>query len=441
MKRKSILAIGGLLACPVPSAIAAFNPDAADVCVPQAGGQQVVDKNRLLQHLLKEHGIFPIDIDKTGGFSNDRVEAAITSPDEFCDVENTKKCSEKTATALGAASIDLYAFFNRGLRSVPPGETGFRVDNPPLPEERTLGGYMKPAVTVSCFVAVKKPSTEDVAKAEDKVDKTPQRFMVRASVDDLATDQSDDDFKKLGRAQISVNKDLLTHSHAIGIEGVVGWGLGRAPLAGSENQFWEAILFAGYKRQYVDGPNPAGTKNINNITFGVVGDVLLYEGIHHDFQFTPKIVHAFKSSSDIFSGTLTYTPMPSWSGVGTIAVFDKTLGFQVKPQGRLVYGHVVDDGGNPSLRDDKDFGRGGGRIEASLTGWDGSIFENAGITASYEYLRVFKGPLDSVHRFESAFTYGLAKSLVGLQVKYAEGHDLDTLEKERKLTLGVGLKY
>ena len=61
---------------------------------------------------------------------------------------------------------------------------------------------------------------------------------------------------------------------------------------------------------------------------------------------------------------------------------------------------------------------------------------------SYEWYKVLQGPLEMVPRFETSLNYTIGdKELWALQLKYVNGRNLDTLEKQRQITLGVGVKY
>ena len=424
--RKAVLAVTVAATFHAGTAIARYEPKFSDVCLKSEGGtRQYVDKNLLVQFLLKDQGLFPIDIDTTGNFTNEMGMAAVRSNGTICD---NGKCGEGAKAQLGGAHIELLGFFSRSAKPVAAGAEGYQIVGVNPGENAPLDSYLDMrGVLVECVVKPAASQAVDV-KPPTKPPKVPQTFMIRASIDDLSVDKSEEAFKSLERATVSVNDDLRAHSDAIGIDATGGWKLGKTRFGKLETEYWQTILFASYKRQYVDGANPAAVENINNVAFGVVGDVFFHGGIYHDIQFAPKILHAIKSGADIFSGTLTYAPMPGWAVIGVpYSVIPGLASFEVKPQGKLVYGHVFDDGGNPNLSDGKEFGRGGGRVEAILSAQDGTWLEGTNLSTSYEYLRVFHGPLNSAHRFEWSFNYGVPKSLIGFQLKYAEGQDLDTL--------------
>ena len=75
-----------------------------------------------------------------------------------------------------------------------------------------------------------------------------------------------------------------------------------------------------------------------------------------------------------------------------------------------------------------------------LFGEKGAL-KNFSFNSSYEYLKVWVGPFDSVWRWENTLSYIFPdQKNWSLQFKYSDGRNLDTLEREQILMVGVGYK-
>jgi hypothetical protein len=148
------------------------------------------------------------------------------------------------------------------------------------------------------------------------------------------------------------------------------------------------------------------------------------------------------TDSDFITGTLVWTPDLPLPGVGAQQqVFGLPIWFGLKLQGKVAYGHVFAPGSNPALIASSEYGRVGGRAELSLFG-DGEILKYFSLITSYEQLKVFSGPFEYVSRFDSTLNITFPdQKYWAFQIRYLNGRDLDTLERQKQLTAGLGLKY
>jgi len=281
------------------------------------------------------------------------------------------------------------------------------------------------------------------------------RLIIRNSVKDLTVAQGSDAFKTLQRASLSVTDDMVKSSTAYAIQGVVGYGLGQAPIPNWDGAYGEVIPFASYTRQFVEGANPNKLSNIDNIAAGLVGDALFpalafqnafppTRGMYNDIALSTQIVHSNTSNTDILSGQVTYTPYIDPTVLPGIATTERIGDFLIMltPQFIFLYGDVLNSNNNAVLSQTGTFDRIGTHVAFAAKA-DTGVLSGFGFNAAYDYQRSYgHEPFSNITLFTSSLSYTLPKQEYwSVQLTYADGRDLNTLQKQQLLTLGIGLKY
>lgn len=425
------------------AAAAPFDPKVSDVCAATpaaAGARGKVDTRRLLGALLKSQGIYEFDLDTSGGDATFETKIkAVTNFNTFCNAPG--RCSQGTATKLSNAAIALIDFLRRNARVVPAGQAGFEVTS-------SVSGLDQPRLTaflrgapgafqVVCVAGATAPAAP-IGEAEAQIKSIVSSIAVRKNIEDLTIPSSSKKFQSLDRATISYTDDRIKGTRTLATAGVAGYQL-PASLLG---EYASTILFADYSGNRVWADNPKNNQNIGNFGTGVLGnfDVPLF-GYFQNVNLFGHYVHSHVTDSDLFAGKMTITPDLPIPGVGiAFNPNDGPLAFLLKPQLKLVYGSVLNAGSNPLLIDTHDYARGGGKIAFWIFGVDG-IFRNFTFNASYESLKVWRGPLDTISRFESTLSYTLGdQDNWAVELKYVNGRNVDTLEREQIVKLGLGYK-
>jgi hypothetical protein len=424
-------------------AFADFKP--SQICTPEVirpGSRGQVDQRQLVGQLLKAQGLSEIDLDtRAHEVTYPMKRDAILAPSAFC--ETHKFCAKDAVQKLGRAYTELFIFIRTNSKPVEPGKTGFEIlrasnGRTVTPEELLADTWSD--ISAVCVVAPEKSTVP--TQPDGKVEKpsVTQRFMVRKKVDDLRYSQDEKTkFKALDRASLSVTSDYIKHTTTYAIDGVAGYGIGKIPLG----QYAEAEIvgFGSYTRQFVAGAAPKNAPNVHNIGFGGLGNVIFDAfGGSHSLQFYSQFVHSDVTDANIVSGNMVYTPLTGVLIGRPIYLFG-TIAVLLTPQAKFVFGRVLEAGTSTELVSKDDFTRAGGRIELLLVD-DGGFFNGFSLRTSYEYLKVITGTFDSIDRFESTLSYKFPEQQFwSIDLRFMYGRNLDTLEQQRQLTLGVGFKY
>lgn len=421
-----------------------FTPELDEICMPNpmpAGARGGVDREALLDAVFATAGIERRNL---RGLTLDDKLQAILNNRAFCMAPG--RCSKEIEAKFGQANALLFRFLQRNSRSIAPGSSGFEV-SPPISSstdlaqvaqsERLVEGFLrgKGPLRVACVAGPVAPADEAHAQAKNIL----TGIAVRKSIDDLAAAPSGDSFRSAGRASISYTDDGIKGTRTLNSEGVAGYKLSDSLLSPRNS----ATLFATYYGNRIWANDPKDEENIGNVGAGILGkfgfDLF---NMSQSIQVFGHYVHSHVTNSDIFSTKLTMSPNLGLPGVGRIFIPGNTgpLAFAFDPQLKLVYGSVLNAGSNPLLIDTHDYARGGGKIAFWIFGIDG-IFKNFTFNTSYESLKVWRGALDTVSRFESALSYTLGdQENWAIELKYVNGRNVDTLEREQIVKLGLGYK-
>jgi hypothetical protein len=435
-----------------------FEPQMAEVCRPVAGGPSRVSPRVVLKRVLRD--ISDIDLDKDGATLSDaqKVEALLAGPD-YCAGAGANcdpKTRDATNAALGRIQSQLTGYLQRHTRQVDPVTGGYQFAF--VVTGANLRAFFldpKSGLAPACVASAgSAPGMPNPPVADDK-SRADWQFRVRNSVADLAVGQGESAFKGLQRASFSVNSDRLQSSTTYNIQGVVGAALGQTPIPSWSGAYLEVTPYVSYTSQFVDGNNPKKLTDVENIGAGVTGDLLfpalgfqnlfpLTRGMYNDLQFGSQIVHSARSGMDVASGRITYTPYINPTVVPGIATTARVGDFLVMlmPRGVFIYGDVINNGKDPVPTQTGTFQRLGTHLEFSANA-DAGALNGFGFNVSYDYLKSLgAAPLSQIALFTAALSYTLPKQEYwSVQLKYTDGRNLDTLEQQRLVTLGIGLKY
>jgi hypothetical protein len=413
-------------------------PKAQDVCT--KGPEPTVEPRKLVGALLRGEGIHDLDLDTSGGdVSFETKVAALTNFNTFC----TGQCSEQGSSRLNQAGFDLLAFFQENSKPRPAGDGGFQVIPAIGPDfnSAALADYLrgkKSRYRIACFSA---PEAPKIAKSEEqkKAEEILSSVRVRNTISDLKISRTKDKqkFAQLTGANASFENNYVTNTQTLSASGVVGYGFDVPELG----EYSSAIPFVSYAAKNVTSGKPGGSSKIGNIGAGLLGDFNPVIGSYYqNFQVFGQYVHSYVTDTDLVSANVVYNPDFFFPGVGAAYTPDGSpVAFLLKPQAKLIYGKVVNAGSNPNFATN-DFARGGGRIELALFGvWDS--LQDFSFNSSYEYLQVWVGAFKSITRWENTLSYTLPdQENWSIQLKYIDGRNLDTFEREKLVMLGVGFK-
>jgi hypothetical protein len=432
---------------PTVAMSAPFDPPISTLCAKSA--PLVVNKPMLLKQLLIYEKIFDGDLDQGPGEITFEVRKdAVLHPDDFC---KRSQCAKGVADKLGNSVVQLGIFLIS--HSHPPADTskGYVLTSNVSSDIDVVQKYLTSDVIGARCVAPL-PSTvvpsngtpnQDFANPSEAgsggATSLLTRISLRKNVADLIYSTDSAKFKGLDPATFNVTSDLLKHSNAFTIDLALGAPVG--PKAFGNGVTGQIIPFVTYDQNYVEG-DPTNKSKVFNLGAGITGDMLFpLLGFYQDVQFFPKYVNSFSTGAKIVSGNLVYTPEPDLPLIGQVFyVIPGTLSVQLAPQLIYVYGDVINDGGDPSLLKTGNFQRLGPKIAFAAVG-EGLL---AGYTysASYEDLKSWGGPVSAVALFQTSLNYTFANvPSWSAQVQYVNGRNLDTLQQQRQITLGFGLKF
>lgn len=435
-------------------AAADFIPELSQVCTPKEikpGEFGQLSSRKLLGQAIKSAGLSAIDLDTEGNEVSLTAEKdAILDPIGYCNVRD--RCSKGTRDKLAAAFTNIDGFIrNSDPRFVVKSKKGYfdihsdgdptkRVTVRELLAEKIIG------VTARCIV----PSSDDEADGKDEKkrntknahpDKTPvaQRLMIRKKITDLQFAQEDKQFKGLDRASLSVVDDYIKRNITYNLSGVAGFGISHVSLGRSADA--DIIGFATYTKQTVAGNAPRNSKDVDNIGLGLMFSALFPAfGDYHALQIYPQYLRSNVSEGELFSGNIVYSPQ-TWLGVGApFPIFGDLVGL-FTPQAKFIWGRVTARGRDPEFVAEKEFSRVGGRLELLMLMDDGPL-KGYSWRNAYEYQYGQRGYYRTVDRFESTISYKFPdQQNWSIDLAYISGRNLDTLELQQQLTLGLGLKY
>lgn len=441
----------------------------ADICTPSKiplGGSAEINRRKLVGQVLKSAGVADIDIDPEGGDVDFAMKkAAIADPNLFCN--STKKCSAYTKVKLGGAYIILKQFIQENSKKPPKNTGGFFI----MRTRGNVTGEITPrelmdstftGISARCIAPVKTNGSSEgsagrsgagrvenggkgtnAKKSGGRKSKLDLQFMIRKDVADLDTLQSSDAFKALDRASFAVSSDYLKSTYTYNINGVAGIGLFK--FSPARNVDADLIAYGLYTRQLVAGQVPKSAHDIDNIGGGFA------DNFHFDvpagafkLQWSAQYLESRISNGQLWSTSLTYIPLTG-PLIGRAKYFGP-FALLLLPRITFTHGSVIDHGLDPDFVANKEFDRIGGHLEAvvffdsidpNLSWMNGFSWRNI-----YDFYYGITGYYRTIDRFESKISYKFPdQKYWSIDLDYISGRNLDSLQLQQQLTLGVGLKF
>ncbi len=458
---RTILGIAFLLLLAGRAEADAFEPKIADICrpVPNATTNGKVQPALLLNQLLDDPDVGVALADMPGVITPEREINAVLAGADYC-VKAGPGCPDddkarKAATAKFAhAQVLLIDYFQRHSVPVQPKLGGYQFTFTPT-RANVSDFFLKPNSTLAPACVAAQTATGSPAPALATKATLPGTLLIRNSIGDLTIAQQSDAFKTLKQASLSITDDMVKDSTAYALQGVVGYGFGPGDIPGWDGARGQAIPFVSYTRQFVEGNNPNKISDVDNIGLGLIGDALLpafplqnafpfTRDMYNDIALTTQVVHSDTTNTNILSGQVTYTPYIDPTvipGIGTTETIGDFL-VMLTPQFVFLYGDVLNSTPNAVLSQPGTYERIGTHVAFALKA-DAGVLSGFGINTSYDYQRAYgDSPISDIELFSATVSYTLPKTQFwSVQLTYADGRDLNTLQKQQLLTLGVGLKY
>jgi len=417
-----------------------LRPD-AKLCSNALSGR--VNREVVVQMLLQDCSLFPLDYDPTGRVTYSEQAEAILGNIDYC----TKgKCSKDTPGKLADAYGYLLGITAKEGTQISIGDN--KVSLSLKARNSAAGGdllraFLKgppDAVDATCVAVVNPNAPPPVAKAPEPSLAT-SGFAIRKNVTDLPISRDSPQFKGLDKGSFALNDDYMSGKLGVNVDLAAGYTFGPLALTADQNSSLSFTPFAYYHQQYVAAQSASQDQKVFNVAGGLLSTWELFHlGI---FQFSPKYVHAVHADADMESVNLLYTPPITIAGIGGAREVPYTNGsvyFRFSPQLQVSYGDVTRSSSELPLIPAGRFGWTGPNLALYLYG--ANALEGWSYIISYVYLSGFAGPYSNVKRWENTLNYSLSSDdMWSFQLKYIYGQDLDTLQMQKALTMGVGFKY
>jgi hypothetical protein len=431
------------------TSLAEFAPDLDAVCEPSpvtARSKSTVVPEKFVWDLFLAKGLSPkkLGIRATNGYLNEMYAAVLAA--DYC---GNHVCEKDAPDKLRRVKLDLLRFLDTHWQR--PKETGFWV-TPRLTEgnrRELTAAFLNGTndIQVACIGA----AVDDGAKAPVapklsvldgvRIRKDPLGLTVAQR---LSNGKINPAFKKIDSASFTASRDYLTHTNTFNVDVVVGYAFGPHQFRKERLDYAEVIPYFRFSRQSVQSNDPDAT-DVRNISGGVVSSFYLtgVDGRIFNFAYHPEYTHSNRTGANILTQNFSLTPDLPWPGFGGRQGLypGAPVSFAASVQGIGVYGNVLNDGGDVTLRESKEFEHLGGKGQIWFYG-DESLFKGWSLSAAYQFLKVMRGPLYAIRRFETTLSYTLPDSeFWSLNLTYINGRNLQTFEEQQQITLGLGLKY
>ena len=406
------------------------DPDPKTVC---ANSQ--LSRDRYLASAFADAGISDFALDTTGTETiTTAIRAEAMNEDSFCQVHG--HCDKGTADNL----FDLRAKVARFLTRVAGGKSAPAFSAAPshFPDMwSTLDAFLAGSFVVSCQA----PAPTNSQVAAGGAAKSPGIVLeVRATPDDLA--QSDPSaFKGLTPASIGYDRNKVAKTDTYSVTGVVGFSLGDL-LSDRSHAFLDVFPFVSLNLKSVN-TTPAKTGTIDNLGAGLVTFYLFPTGDHfyNVFKFYPLYTRSLYDRSETFTGQMSYYPEPFAKYLDQYTDVFGIGAYSLQPVLTASYLRVLSAGTNAGLAGSPDFFRAGPGADFHFYGAPQTILTQFTVTASYRYLHSFTTTAKDIANFTGSISFApYASQNVSLALKYTAGRDLQSLQKQNDLVLGLGLK-
>ncbi len=410
------------------------DPKVERVCdaKPKPGTRLPVDVSRLMTFYLRENKVDNDDLKtrlkQTAG--TDEHRDAILRPRLYCD---THRCSDETVSQLTRTQVSIVNFLTKPREPIGEGKTGFVIE--PLVADASIGaavpGFLRGLgpVRAYCVAGSSKPTEPEPDPETKKTTDFINSVRIRKSVTDLHLDALD----KSGYAGIDMNSNRISKKTTVSSEFTVGIPLQAFQFAYDSKTF----LFVTQKSSR--GSGVSVNTDTGDAGVGISTDMLFkLFGNYNQLQLYTHYINSYETQAELVTANAVLSPDLPIACVNLLCpVFPSLLSLTVQPQLKFTYGSIIEAGTNTLLQRNTDYARVGPRVGVWLFGE--GLLNKFTVTASYEHLETMQGPLASVSKFESALSYLLAENW-SLQLKYDNGRDVDTLQRQEAVKLSLGYR-
>jgi hypothetical protein len=411
----------------------------AKLCSKTLSGR--ANREVLVQMLLQDCSLFPLDYDLTGRVTYSEQAEAILGNIDYCTKD---KCSKDTPDKLADAYGYLLSISEGTPISIGDNKISIslKARNSAAGRDLLRAFLQGPAdaVDATC-VAAANPNAPPPATKPTEQSSATSAFAIRKNVADLPISRDSPQFKGLDKGSFALNDDYMSAKLGVNVDLAAGYTFGPYALTTDQNSSLSFTPFVYYHQQYVAAQTASQDQKVFNVAGGLLSTWELFHlGI---FQFSPKYVHAIHADADMESVNLVYTPPITIAGIGgatEVPYTDGSVYFRFSPQLQVSYGDVTKTSSELPLLPTGRFGWLGPSLALYLYG--ANTFEGWSYIVSYVYLSGFAGPYSNVKRWENTLNYSLSSNdMWSVQLKYIYGQDLDTLQMQKAVTIGVGFKY
>ncbi len=384
-----------------------------------AGGR--IDREILMDELFEKIPLLKIN----AVITSETMQEMLLNPGKYC---KSPQCIEKYFESLYNAYGQLKNFWDRhgGSPSSPQTLREF------LQGKREPQGFcIQSASAAPTIPAPKLPSFAE-------------NIRIRKKADDLSVDQKDKEgrFKPLERATVNASRDYIKAVDAYDINGVVGYKI----TVDLERSWFELIPYLSYTRQHTARKKVGDNNEVEDFGGGLIASFSPFVlGRYHSLDLYPQVIHSTRTEATILSGNATFTPNLFDFGLGRplpIPGLD-WLNYSITAKLKASYANLLEPGDGTVLREATDHFRYGPSLSYWIGITQGSL-KGMSLTLTYDYLDLVKGPptLSHIAQFTATAAFAFPdQEFWSLNLTYVDGRDLNTFEKQRMITLGVGLKY
>lgn len=420
------------------------------------GNQRVVDRLALTQLILDKQGVPIRLLDKAN--PQHISDGNVTRSDLFFAVTADAPFGENLS-ATDKRIQDELAFSVRTLSSHLANENaksqGYELIGG-SPEEFTLQQYLTEQIDVEilCLEDPVKPLPERQAEATI-FDSIPRGLVLRGEVKDLTIarpspgdiSSNSPQLRKFAAASqftLSFSSDRETDSQSVETSGTIGYSF---PVQGPGAIGLEGFIPFIHFKNVANDPDPdIGYVQPGVLAFGFI-ESLGTGTFAAAWNASASGTFDYETDSEVYQLSLEIQPdfRLSQSGFAT-GQFNRipSANVRLRPEVGLIASgqYIADEGTNPELVDADSFFSLGARVGFTVQPETGKqLWDNMNFAANYLYLSNSNGRED-VRRFEASLTYLLPRTKAfGLELKYVNGRDRQTLIDEDRIEAGFGLKF
>ena len=328
----------------------------------------------------------------------------------------------------------------RGLR----GFTFHNVRSRSTPE--ILQNWLQGKIKIECVV-VRGSSLDDSVRVAEKLEKEKEGggktftsyFLIRGQVKDLTIDRRN--IKNSSSATIAFKDDRESDEQSFQTNIVVGLD---AELFRPADSNWKILPYAHYQLNDNNGKNK---EDLHSITTGVLFSRLVEIGrlIDAELGLVPNATFDLKQGAESARFKAFFTPSLTIGKHVYLGGWKRLAGpIHYRPVVSAIAegAHVFDNGSSTEIKDTDQYYGIGGSAELKLNVRGLPILRDTIFTVRYRHLELFSTALDQAKRFTAEAAYTLdEKKRFTVSLKFAEGENAETFQREEFVSVNLGAKF